>query len=247
MMRVRHSPENFPELLRIIAPNPGPMTLGGTNTYIYGSDPCVVVDPGSADETHLAVIADAAAGLGGIGVVLITHSHEDHTDGADLLGADVIHPTEGEGHGGLVAIETRGHAADHICLLGDRGLLLSGDLILGAGSTFVPPDAGSLIDYMASLRRVQQLDLVLIAPGHGPWITNPQAKIAEYIEHREMRERRLLAAIERGEHSRSALLAEVWDDVPEILRPAAAVVMEAHLGKLTDEGRLPRGLLSPDE
>ena len=86
--------------------------------------------------------------------------------------------------------------------------------MLGEGSTFVPPDGGSLAAYMDSLARLQAEPIELICPGHGPWITDPAAKLDEYVEHREMRERRLLAALERGERSREALLAEAWDDVP---------------------------------
>ena len=92
---------------------------------------------------------------------------------------------------------------------------------------------------MDSLRLLQAEQIELICPGHGPWITDPAAKLAEYVEHREMRERRLLAALERGERSRAALLAEVWDDVPVELLPVAAMAMEAHLEKLEAEGRLP--------
>jgi glyoxylase-like metal-dependent hydrolase (beta-lactamase superfamily II) len=94
---------------------------------------------------------------------------------------------------------------------------------------------------MASLRRIQSEPIDLICPGHGPWIEDPAAKLAEYVEHREMRERRLLAALEGGERSKEALLADVWDDVPDELRPAAARVMEAHLQKLEAENRLPIG------
>ena len=101
--------------------------------------------------------------------------------------------------------------------------------MLGEGSTFVPPDGGSLAAYMDSLRLLQAEPIELICPGHGPWMTDPAAKLAEYVEHREMRERRLLAALERGERSSEALLAEVWSDVPAELRAAAALVMQAHL------------------
>jgi glyoxylase-like metal-dependent hydrolase (beta-lactamase superfamily II) len=215
------------------------MTLEGTNTYLYGADPCLVIDPGPDDAGHLDAVRDAAAGRGGIGAVLLTHSHGDHADGADRLGAEVIAPADGEAKGALRALATPGHAADHVCLLSADGVCFSGDLVLGEGSTFVPPDGGSLAAYMASLRRLQDQAIELICPGHGPWVTDPAAKLAEYVEHREMRERRLLAALERGERSRDALLAEVWDDVPAELRPAAAVVMEAHLQKLDAEGRLP--------
>ena len=106
----------------------------------------------------------------------------------------------------------------------------------------MPPDGGSLAAYLDSLKRLRAADLELLCPGHGPWIEDPAARIDEYLEHRLMRERRLLAELEKGERSRSRLLDRVWDDVPRELRPAAAVVMRAHLEKLEGEGRLPQGL-----
>jgi len=219
------------------------MTLEGTNTYLYGSGPCVVIDPGPDNPRHLDAVRAAADERGGIGLVLLTHTHGDHAEGARHLGgAEVILPGDGEEHGGLRAIATPGHAPDHVCLLTVDGVCFSGDLVLGAGSTFVPPDGGSLAAYMDSLRRLQAEPLELICPGHGPWIEDPATKLAEYVEHREMRERRLLAALERGERSREALLEEVWDDVPAEVRPAAAMVMEAHLDKLAAEGKFAGGL-----
>jgi glyoxylase-like metal-dependent hydrolase (beta-lactamase superfamily II) len=228
-----------PEILRIVAPNPGPMTHEGTNTYLYGSGPCTVIDPGPDDAGHLDAVRAAAEERGGIGVVLLTHSHGDHAAGAERLGAaEAILPSGGETHAGLRALATPGHAADHVCFLTADGVCFSGDLVLGEGSTFVPPDGGSLSSYMESLRLLQGERIELMCPGHGPWITAPTAKLAEYVEHREMRERRLLAALDRGERSRETLLAEVWDDVPTGLRQAAALVMDAHLEKLDAEGRL---------
>jgi glyoxylase-like metal-dependent hydrolase (beta-lactamase superfamily II) len=213
------------------------MTLEGTNTYLFGADPCLVIDPGPADGSHIEAIRTAAAERGGIGGVLLTHGHEDHAAGTSLLGAKPIEIADGECHGPLTGLATPGHASDHLCFLTD-GVCFSGDLVLGEGFSIVPPDAGSLSAYLDSLRRLQGYDLELICPGHGPWVTDPEAKLEEYVEHRMMRERRLLAALERGERSRTALLAEVWDDVPEQLRPAAELVMEAHLEKLEAEGRL---------
>jgi glyoxylase-like metal-dependent hydrolase (beta-lactamase superfamily II) len=247
---MHHSAPGHPEIVRIVAPNPGPMTLEGTNTYLYGSGPCAVIDPGPEDAGHLAAVLAAAGERGGIGVVLLTHGHGDHAAGAEALAAGaaaasggesppVVLPADGEEHAGLRVIATPGHAADHVCLMtGDR-VCFSGDLVLGQGSTFVPPDGGSLISYMDSLARLQAETIELICPGHGPWIEDPEAKLAEYVEHREMRERKLLAALERGERSKSALLAEAWDDVPVELQPAAKMVMDAHLAKLEAEGRLP--------
>ena len=146
--------------------------------------------------------------------------------------------------GPFTVVATPGHAADHVCfVLGD--VCFCGDLILGSGSSIVPPAAGggSLADYMRSLEAVGGLGATLLAPGHGPWVTDPAAKIAEYVGHRRERERRLRAALDRGQRSRAALLAEVWDDVPEQLRPAAAIAMQAHLEKLEAEGQLDAGEL----
>jgi glyoxylase-like metal-dependent hydrolase (beta-lactamase superfamily II) len=231
-----------PEVLKIVAPNPGPMTLEGTNTYLYGSDPAVVIDTGSDDPGHLEAIRAAAAERGGIGFVLLTHTHGDHAAGADRLGAEVLMPRGGEVHAGLRVLATPGHAEDHVCFLTETGVCFSGDLVLGLGSTIVPPGGNSLAAYMDSLALLQGEAIELIAPGHGPWVTDPAAKLAEYVEHRLMRERRLVAALEQGERSRANLLAAVWDDIPIELLPMAAMAMEAHLEKLEGEGRLPEGL-----
>jgi glyoxylase-like metal-dependent hydrolase (beta-lactamase superfamily II) len=227
----------------LTAPNPSAMTLDGTNTYIVGRDPAVVIDPGPNDAGHIEAVRGAAERRGGIGAVLLTHGHGDHSDGVEALGVEPTPVSAGETVAGLQAIATPGHAEDHFCFLLGRGCF-TGDLILGMGSTIVGPrdTGGSLLDYMRSLERLQVLDLEILYPGHGPEIHDPQAKIAEYIEHRLMRERRLVAALDRGERSRAALLAEVWDDVPPELRGPAAIAMEAHLEKLQDEGRLPTDL-----
>ena len=230
---------------RLTADNPSPMTLEGTNTYLVGRDPAAVIDPGPDDPTHVDAIRAAGDSRGGIGTVLLTHDDADHLAGVEPLGIEPTRPADGETVAGLTAIATPGHAAEHLSFLLPDGegrfACFCGDLILGQGSTIVGPRrlGGSLSDYMDSLRRLQGLDLTVLYPGHGPRIDAPQAKIAEYIAHRQEREDRLVAALERGERSREALLAEVWDDVPEELKPAAALAMEAHLEKLDEEGRLP--------
>ena len=248
-------------IARLVAPNPGPMTLGGTNTYLVAAEGrCFVVDPGPADPGHLAGVRAAAAERGGIAGVVLTHSHADHSEAAELLDAPLLlgrvsATAEGEGDepgdesdapgrvGPFEVVPTPGHAADHVALiLGD--VCFCGDLVLGQGSTFVPPDGGSLAAYIRSLETLRELDPDLMCPGHGPWITDPAAKIGEYIEHRMDRERRLVAALNRGERSKAALLDEAWSDVPGELRPAAALVMEAHLEKLAAEDRLPAEPLS---
>jgi glyoxylase-like metal-dependent hydrolase (beta-lactamase superfamily II) len=217
------------------------MTLEGTNTYLVGSDPCLVVDPGPADPRHIEAVRSAGAERGGIGAVLVTHSHGDHAEAVEPLGAEPVEIADGETHGPLTAIATPGHAEDHLCFLMGR-VCFSGDLVLGEGSTIVAPGGGSLVAYMDSLARLQELDLELICPGHGPWVTAPAAKLAEYVDHRLDREQRLLAALERGERSKARLLDEAWSEVPAELRPAAAMAMEAHLEKLEAESRLPEDL-----
>jgi glyoxylase-like metal-dependent hydrolase (beta-lactamase superfamily II) len=231
------------DLERLTAPNPGPMTLDGTNTYVVGRDPALVIDPGPDEAAHIERIRQVAEARGGIGTVLLTHGHGDHSDGVEALGVRPTLVSDGETVGGLRAIATPGHAADHFCFLLD-GACFTGDLILGEGSTIVGPRemGGSLRDYMESLQRLQALELTVLYPGHGPEIDDPGAKIAEYLSHRQEREDRLLTALGRGERSRAALLAEVWDDVPEELRGAAAIAMQAHLEKLDEEGRLPADL-----
>jgi glyoxylase-like metal-dependent hydrolase (beta-lactamase superfamily II) len=218
------------------------MTLAGTNTYVVGRDPSFVIDPGPDDREHIDAVAAEADRRGGLAGILLTHSHGDHAAGADGLDAPVIW---GEGGGSdpgpFTVVETPGHARDHVCFL-LAGACFTGDLILGEGSSIVPPDGGSLVAYLDSLRIVQGLDLELLCPGHGPFVTDPQAKIAEYLEHRLERERKLVAALDAGERSRARLLDAAWDDVPAGLRDAAGLAMQAHLEKLEAEGRLPPDL-----
>jgi glyoxylase-like metal-dependent hydrolase (beta-lactamase superfamily II) len=239
---VRDHAPGHPEIERIVAPNPGPMTLEGTNTFVVErGGRAFVIDPGPADDGHLARVREAGEALGGIAGVLLTHSHGDHADGAAPLGERILWP--GGDPAPFEAVATPGHSDDHVVFaFGD--VVFCGDLVLGEGSTFVPPDGGSLIAYLDSLERLRGLDAALLCPGHGPWITDPAAKVDEYVEHKLDRERRLLAALETGERSRARLLDAAWDDVPAELRAAAAIVMQAHLEKLDAEGRLPGGELT---
>jgi glyoxylase-like metal-dependent hydrolase (beta-lactamase superfamily II) len=239
---------------RLIAPNPSPMTLEGTNTYVVGRGPATVIDPGPDDAGHIEAVRKVADGRGGIGTVLLTHDDADHLAGVERLGVEPSRPADGETIAGLTVIATPGHAAEHLSFLLPNATpeaeeaasyaCFCGDLILGQGSTIVGPRdfGGSLADYMDSLRKLQQLELTVLYPGHGPEVADPQAKIAEYIAHRQEREDRLVAALDRGERSRAALLAEVWDDVPKQLRMPAGIAMQAHLEKLEEEGRLPADL-----
>src|ERR1051325_477070 len=153
------------------------MTLEGTNTYLYAVDPCVVIDPGPDIRSHLDAVRAAAEERGGIGLILLTHSHGDHADGAHRLDVDAILPTDGEEHAGLRVVATPGHAPDHVCLLTEDGVCFSGDLVLGTGSPSAPPVGGAPAAYRDSLRRMRGEPIELICPGHGPWITDPAAKL----------------------------------------------------------------------
>jgi glyoxylase-like metal-dependent hydrolase (beta-lactamase superfamily II) len=215
------------------ADNPSPLTLDGTNSYIVGR---FVVDPGPALTAHLDAIRRAAND--GIEGVVLTHSHADHSEGAELLGAPVTLPRDGEAVGPFRAVGTPGHSPDSVCLLMGR-VCFTGDTVLGEGSVFIAPGEGSLSAYLASLRRLRSLDLEVLCPGHGPYVWDPAAKLDEYIAHRLERERRLLEALEAGLRTEDELLDAAWSEVPAELRPAARLTLQAHLEKLREEGRLP--------
>jgi glyoxylase-like metal-dependent hydrolase (beta-lactamase superfamily II) len=230
--------------VRVRAPNPSPMTLDGTNTYLVDR---WVVDPGPAQPAHLdAVLAAAAGGIEGI---VLTHGHTDHAEGADELaaragGVPVVRPAEGDRVGPFGAIATPGHSEDHVCLTYGR-VCFTGDTVLGEGSVFVGSDGASMAAYMRSLERLRELDPDVLCPGHGPFVWEARAKIDEYIEHRLDRERRVLDALAAGARTRDELLDRAWSDVDlaasPMLRWAAGATLDAHLGKLRDEGRLPDG------
>jgi glyoxylase-like metal-dependent hydrolase (beta-lactamase superfamily II) len=247
--------------------NPGPLTLSGSNAWLIGA-PAWLVDPGPADDGHFERLEFAIRQHGGLEAVVLTHRHLDHAEAAPAIaerygvplfaGASAADPEgfsepaveslklerelrDGDRVGPFEVLETPGHSADHVSYLaGD--VLFCGDTVLGEGSVFIPPGGGSLIRYLESLERLRALELQALCPGHGPVVWDAHAKLDEYIEHRLDRERRLVAALERGVRDREALLDEVWDDAPRILRPAAALTLEAHLDKLEREGRLPAGI-----
>ena len=246
------------DAVRVRADNPGIFTLDGTNTWVLGRDPAWIVDPGPDLPEHLDAVAGVVARRGGAGGIALTHSHHDHTDGVaalrERIGAVVpvaamdfpadLRLADGDEFGPLRALHVPGHAEDHLCFVWDR-VACSGDAVLGFGSVYVAPAPGALSGYLEGLRRLRELPLDLILPGHGPVIEDPQAKLDEYVAHRLEREQRLVAALVRGLRTRDELLDAAWDDVPAPLRPAAAVTLAAHLGKLEEEGRLPHDVERP--
>jgi glyoxylase-like metal-dependent hydrolase (beta-lactamase superfamily II) len=225
-----------PEGVKLVrAPNPSPLTLDGTNTYVVGR---WVVDPGPALEEHLEAVREAAGSNDGIEGVVLTHSHADHSEGAELLDAPVVLPNDGDEVGPFVAVGTPGHSPDSVCLLMGR-VCFTGDTVLGEGSVFIAPGEGSLSAYLDSLRRLRELDLEVLCPGHGPCVWDPAAKLDEYISHRLEREAKLVEALASGARSDDELLDAAWSDVPGHLRGAAALTLAAHLEKLAEEDRLP--------
>jgi glyoxylase-like metal-dependent hydrolase (beta-lactamase superfamily II) len=231
----------------VVAPNPSPLTLEGTNTWVVGG---WVVDPGPAIAEHLDAVVAAAGDVTGI---VLTHSHLDHSESAAELaarqgGVEVVLPGAGDRVGPLSVFATPGHSADSVCLLWER-VLFTGDTVLGEGSVFIAPGEGSLSAYLASLERLMELDLEAICPGHGPVVHEPAAKLREYRDHRLEREARVVAALDAGARTQDELLAKAWSDVDlsavPLLRVAAAATLAAHLQKLSEEARLPDGV-APD-
>ena len=243
------------DIVGIRAANGGPFTLTGTNSWVVGRDPAWLVDPGPALPEHLGALEDELNRRGGLGGVVLTHDHADHSEASvavrerfpDAPAAAARGPVEvllehGDTFGPFEAVAIPGHARDHLAFIaGTAGL--TGDAVLGEGSVFV---AGQMEEYLAGLERLRARSLAVLLPGHGPLIGDPEGKLREYIEHRLDRERRLLEALGAGLRSADQLLDEVWDDAPAYLRPAAALTLAAHLDKLAEEGRLPSGVERPE-
>jgi glyoxylase-like metal-dependent hydrolase (beta-lactamase superfamily II) len=239
------------------AGNPSAFTLSGTNTWLIGRDPCWVVDPGPDLAGHVASVAAGTAARGGLGGIAVTHDHQDHAGAVEALrqAAGPGVPVVAARLPGAVAavpgmplavVPTPGHAPDHLAFRTADGVLFSGDAVLGEGSVFVWPDPGALAGYLAVLEALLADPPALICPGHGPVVTDPAEKLAQYLAHRRAREAALVAALDGGARTVEALLDAAWADVPPQLRPAAAVTLAAHVDKLEAEGRLPAGVERPE-
>lgn len=252
----------------ILAPNPGPMTLDGTNSYVLRAarpaaesepGPAVVVDPGPDDAPHLAALAAA----GPVELILITHQHLDHTEGAEelhrLTGAPVRAPRAEDCHGGQVLVggeriiaggvaidvlATPGHTADSVCfsLPGDGpwGSVLTGDTVLGRGSTVIGIPDGTLRQYFGSLQTLAALGPCRGLPAHGPQLDNLPAVCREYLAHRQDRldqVRRALAAVgvAAADADIAAITAAVYNDVDPRVRFAAEHSVAAQLAYLAEQ------------
>jgi glyoxylase-like metal-dependent hydrolase (beta-lactamase superfamily II) len=233
----------------ILAPNPGPMTLDGTNTWVLrspGGD-AIVVDPGPLDNRHLTRVA----ATGSIRMVVTTHHHVDHTEGTERLlelcpGARVWQPSTEDGSltlDGLElrAISTPGHTADSVTLVGgvgDERAVVTGDTILGRGTTVVAYPDGDLGDYLASLRLLELLGHVPVLPGHGPALTDCGAAAAFYLRHRLARLDQVAAAREQGARTPREVVEIVYADVDRELWPAAELSVQAQLAYLDRRGQV---------
>ena len=241
-------------ITRVLAPNADMYTLDGTNTWVVGEDPSIVIDPGPEIASHLGEVARIA---GRVASVLVTHDHPDHAPGASTLarmvgaplhawrmkGAEPIHDHQ-VFHGGgfeLTAIHTPGHTSDHVALhQPQEGALFTGDAVVGRGTSFIDPPDGDLTHYLRSLKLMQGLAPRTIYPGHGPVVFRAQDKLREYVQHRAERERQVVAALSGGAGTAEAIVEEVYAGYPSELLPLAGRSVLAHLIKLESEGAATR-------
>lgn len=248
----------------VLAPNPSPMTLDGTNTWIVAelhAERAVVVDPGPLDEAHLRAVIDAVERDGKrVGLTLLTHGHPDHAEGAarfaELTGTRVraLDPELRLGDEGLEAgdvvtlgglelrvVPTPGHTADSLSFhLPADGAVLTGDTVLGRGTTVVAHPDGRLGDYLDSLRRLRSLTaddgVSTVLPGHGPVLDDAQGAIDFYLAHRANRLAQVETAVENGYRSVDEVVSHVYADVDRSLWPAAALSVRAQLDYLREHG-----------
>lgn len=255
-----------PLVTRLVAPNPGPMTGPGTNSYLLGREERVVLDPGPAIDAHVAAIL--AAGEGRIRHIVCTHTHPDHSPawravasatGARVHGAlpdgddhqdETFSPDHLFVHGGrtrtgelsLLALHTPGHVRNHYCLLlEEEGMLFAGDHIMQGSTVVIIPPGGDMAAYMRSLEMLLAYPVRVIAPGHGALIADSEGEIRRLLRHRRLREAKVIGGLERlGPSDAGELVRVVYDDVDPALHRWARLSMAAHLIKLEREGRARR-------
>ncbi|GAA2764015.1 MBL fold metallo-hydrolase [Streptomyces paradoxus] len=250
--------------VNVLAPNASAMTLDGTNTWIVsepGSDLAVVIDPGPLDDGHLRqVVATAEQAGKRVALTLLTHGHPDHAEGAarfaELTGTRVraLDPALRLGEEGLAAgdvittgglelrvVPTPGHTSDSLCfhLPADRAVL-TGDTVLGRGTTVVAHPDGRLGDYLDSLRRLRSLTVDdgvhTVLPGHGPVLDDAQGAVEYYLAHRATRLAQVETAVEDGYRTPPMVVAHVYADVDRSLWPAAELSVRAQMDYLEEHG-----------
>ncbi len=249
-------------VLLVRAPNPSPMTLTGTNSYLIdcGRGKAICIDPGPAMARHVDALLDAARGFGArIELVCVTHGHPDHAPAAAMLasvtGARVAaHPRAKFAHDDvldgarlqvgdveLLAVDAPGHTFDHLVFYEPRErALFTGDVVLGTGTVVIAPPGGAMRPYVRTLERLARdfPEARTIFGGHGPPVTDPAAKLREYIAHRGQREDELLAALAAAPQTIPDLVRSIYAQTEPVLFPAAARQMLAYLIALEAEGRV---------
>jgi ribonuclease/clavin/mitogillin len=252
----------------VLGQNPGAFTGPGTNTYIVGTGrERVLLDAGQGVADHLDLLEQALADHcdgAVIASIVLTHSHPDHIGGVEpfleRFGAVPVHKMPGDGDLGLAvealadeqrlmvegatlrALHTPGHAPDHLCfVLEEEGAVFTGDNVLGAGTTVIPEN-GDLGHYLDSLARLLELPAGVLYPAHGPALPDSHARVREIIEHRRLRDRQILEALDAGACTAEDMVARIYTDVPAFLHAAAAVSVRAHLRHF-----VARGILTADQ
>jgi glyoxylase-like metal-dependent hydrolase (beta-lactamase superfamily II) len=243
--------------------NPGPMTGDGNTTWLIPGHVPTLIDAGTGEPEHLDALERALGGAR-LAQVLVTHSHIDHASGAMAIAErmphvrflkmpwpdqDVAwrvrwHPlTDGElvpaGDSALAAVHTPGHSPDHLCFWHqETHQLFCGDLAWKGSTVVIPPShGGDVTAYLASLERILQLDPRTMLPAHGPVIDRPAELLREYIEHRALRERQVLAALRSGLATPDEMVVRIYPELATALVPVARESVLAHLVKLEREGR----------
>jgi len=249
---------------RVLGLNPGMMTGPGTNTYLIGRRDPILLDTGAGVPEYMNGLKSYFDERGWTqpSRVVLTHRHRDHLGGVahlrerfrGLRVGKMIHrdanlpegvedlregqTIEGDGVT-LIPLHTPGHASDHLCYyLPEEKAVFTGDVVLAGSTTVIPAEDGDLLDFMNSLKRLQELGVRRIYPAHGPVVEDGPALIAEYIEHRLMRERQILQALGDGLHTIPVMVERIYALVPKHLHPMAGQSVASHLKKLAREGRV---------
>ncbi|HVB06703.1 MAG TPA: MBL fold metallo-hydrolase [Acidimicrobiales bacterium] len=253
--------EPFSGVRRLRAPNPGPMTGRGTNSYLVGRDDLVLIDPGPEIPEHLDRLVELAGG--NLRYVVVTHTHRDHSPGAaevarrcgaTLLGfgaRDGFEPAGPLRDGDRVQVagyrldvlHTPGHASNHLCYLLDSPevpvrVLFSGDHVMGGSTVVISPPDGDMAAYLASLERLLSIRPAIgaIAPGHGGVLEDPEGVLRGCLAHRRDREARVMTLLADGPSTPAALVATIYRDLDPALTEAAGRQLWAHLRKLAADG-----------
>ena len=247
-----------PRVTRVLAPNPSPLTLEGTNTYVVAepdAGSAVVIDPGPADDGHALAVVSACAGRG-VELVLLTHTHVDHAEGPRLRragGGAAGRPRSRLGHpgrprpghrrpggrgraGAPAAADARSRRRPLLLPARGRAAVFTGDHVLGRGTTVVEWPGGDMAAYLTSLELVRDLRPERLYPGHGPLVPDAVTRVEGYLAHRRDREAQVLAALAAGDRTPAEVVAR--STPRSTVHPAAELSVRAHLAKLVREGRV---------